>query len=47
MPIRSSGQSILGVEGEILVSEEKKSIVELLLSIVGAKWFWMDILCVD
>lgn len=36
------------IDGNVLVSKEKaKFIEERLASIVGAAWFWMDILCVD
>lgn len=39
---------IPGVEGDVYASEEKfKFLVERLASIVGSKWFWMDILCVN
>jgi hypothetical protein len=39
-------QDVLG--GEVLVSDEKaKFIIERLPLIVGAEWFWMDILCIN
>lgn len=37
-----------GIDGDVLVSPEKaRFMAESLPSIIGAAWFWMDILCVD
>jgi len=36
------------VDGDVLASKEKlKFLEDRLASVVGRKWFWMDILCVD
>jgi hypothetical protein len=41
-------QTVAGVDGEILVSSEKKAFLhEEMPSVVGDSYFWMDILCVN
>src|SRR2546423_2353302 len=41
-------QHIPGIEGQVLASESKaKFIAQRLPGLVGADYFWMDILCVD
>src|SRR5437762_12644173 len=39
---------IEGIAGKVLVSEEKARFLECQLpSIIGDRWFWMDVLCID
>jgi Heterokaryon incompatibility protein (HET) len=41
-------REVRGIEGEVLLSEEKaKFLEEQLPLLIGQGWFWMDILCID
>jgi hypothetical protein len=45
---KAAWQDIPGIDGQVLASKEKAKFIEKRLpSIVGTKWFWMDVLCVD
>ena len=44
----ASWQQVPGIEGEVLVSDEKaKFLGERLRLIVNSQYFWMDVLCID
>src|SRR2546423_1330958 len=45
---KAAKQDIPGIDGQVLASKEKARFIEKRLPrIVGTKWFWMDVLCVN